>query len=224
MIPKIIHQTWKNKTIPEDWKEAVESVKEKNKHYKYMLWTDESMKKFVKKEYPDFYKTYNGYIHHIQRCDAFRFLVLYKYGGIYIDMDIMCKKSLNPLLKYDLVLAKSSNTDSFTNAFIASIPTHPFLKYCIDNLPEYKDSYSFFGKHLHVMNSTGPYFITSMVEAYKLKGNYHILTKEENGGDCNLCTVDKCKGGTYFKYITGNSWHSYDSTLYNMVYCFFKNT
>ena len=226
MIPKIIHQTWKNKTIPEAWKEAVESVKEKHKNYKYILWTDESMKQFVKKEFPDFYKTYNAYEHHIQRCDAFRFLVLYVYGGIYIDMDIMSKKSLNPLLKYDIVFVKQPYDNSFTNAFIACIPSHPFIQYCINKLPEYKDSYSFFGKHVHVMNSTGPYFLKKMVEHYKAEKhtlkNHYILTKEEYSGDCTSCTFDTCKGGTYFKHIAGQSWHSYDSTLYVNTYCFLK--
>ena len=102
MIPKIIHQTWKNETIPDKWKESVGSVKAHHKSYKYMLWTDKAMKEFVKKEYPEFYKTYNDYPNPIQRCDAFRFLVLYKYGGIYIDMDIGCKKSVYSLLKYPL--------------------------------------------------------------------------------------------------------------------------
>jgi mannosyltransferase OCH1-like enzyme len=28
MIPKIIHQTWKTKTIPERWKDSVDSCKQ----------------------------------------------------------------------------------------------------------------------------------------------------------------------------------------------------
>ena len=51
MIPKIIHQTWKNKQIPDEWNHAVESCKKINSHYKYILWTDETMKNFVKKEF-----------------------------------------------------------------------------------------------------------------------------------------------------------------------------
>ena len=225
MIPKIIHQTWKNKTIPEHWKEGVEKCKEKHKSYKYILWTDETMKIFVKKEYPWFYKTYNEYPHVIQRCDAFRYLVLYKYGGIYIDMDIICKKSLKPLLKYDLVLVKSGNYDTLTNSFIVSTKENPFIKYCIDNLIKFKDSNSFFGKHLHIMNSTGPFFINTMAKEYKLskKDNYYILTKDEFTGDCTVCSLDTCKGGTYFNHVVGESWHSFDTKIYNGLLCIYKN-
>jgi mannosyltransferase OCH1-like enzyme len=224
MIPKIIHQTWKTKTVPDKWKESVKSCKQEHKSYKYMLWTDKAMKEFVKKEYPEFYKTYNDYPHPIQRCDAFRYLVLYKYGGIYIDMDIGCKKSVYSLLKYDLVLVKSANYDTLTNSFMISTKENPFMKYCIDHLIEYKDSYSLFGKHLHIMQSTGPFFINSMANEYKLskKDNHYILTSKEFSGDCNVCTVSDCDGGTYFTHVVGSSWHSLDSTIYNSMLCMYK--
>lgn len=92
MIPKIIHQTWKNTKIPDNWIDAQKSCKILHPDYKYILWTHEDMDKFVKSEYPNFYKTYISYKYDIQRCDAFRYLVLYTYGGIYLDLDIVCKK------------------------------------------------------------------------------------------------------------------------------------
>jgi mannosyltransferase OCH1-like enzyme len=225
MIPKIIHQTWKNKQIPDEWNHAVESCKKINSHYKYILWTDETMKNFVKKEYPEFYNIYKKYKYDIQRCDAFRYLVLYKYGGIYLDMDIVCLKKLDSFLKYDIVLAKSSNiSSSYTNAFFMVKPNHPFIKYCIDMLPEYINSYSYFGKHLHVMNSTGPVFLTNMINKYDLTKitKYYVLTNNEYAGDCNVCNENTCKGGEYFIQIHGNSWHSYDSTIYNFGLCNYK--
>ena len=223
MIPHIIHQTWKTDKIPDVWKEAVEACKNKHKSYRYILWTDASMKKFVKEEYPEFYKTYISYPNPIQRCDAFRYLVLYKYGGIYIDMDLMCKKSFTDLLKYDLVLVKSANYDTLTNSFIVSTPKNPFMKYLIDNLEKYKDSYSIFGKHFHIMNSTGPFFINSMAKEYGLKksDNYYILSKKEFSGDCNVCTIKDCKGGIYFDHVVGNSWHSLDTTILNTTMCMY---
>lgn len=225
MIPHIIHQTWKNTKIPERWKDSVQACKDLHKTYKYMFWTDKTMKDFVKKEYPEFYKTYVEYPNEIQRCDAFRYLVLYKYGGIYIDMDLMCKISIAPLLKYKLVFVKSANFDTLTNSFIISTPKNPFIKYCIDNLEKYKDSHSFFGKHLHIMNSTGPFFINKMVKDYHLKkeDKYYILSKKEFSGDCNMCTLKECTGGLYFNNVVGESWHSLDSKIYNGALCIYKS-
>ena len=136
-------------------------------------------------------------------------------------MDIACKRDLDPLLKYDLVMARSSNIRStVTNSFFMSKPKHPFIKYCIDRLPDYKHSY-FFGKHIHVMNSTGPLFIQSMVKRYgeeQIEG-VHFLSNKEYAGDCNACSESVCKGGVYFTHVSGNSWHGWDSTCYNFIMC-----
>lgn len=225
MIPKIIHQTWKTLDIPEQWKDAVELCKTINEEYKHIIWSDEMMENFVKKEYPDFFDIYMSYIHDIQRCDSFRYLVLYKYGGIYLDMDIVCKKNLDSLLKYDLVISNSANTpSSFTNAFYMVTPNNPFIKFCIDNLPNYVNSYYYFGKHLHVINSTGPEFLTNMIKKYGKKNikNLYVLNSKEFAGDCSVCNEDNCAGGIYFKHIAGNSWHSFDSTFYNLIICNYK--
>lgn len=161
MIPKIIHQTWKTEHIPKQWKYAVQSCKTINKEFTHMLWTDENMDKFVKQYYPNFYKIYKSYKYNIQRCDVFRYLVLYKYGDIYLDMDIICNKNLFKFLHYNLVLAHFSNIEkSFTNAFFIVIPNHPFFKYCIESLSENMNNYQYFGKHLHVMYSTSPSYLT----------------------------------------------------------------
>jgi len=71
------------------------------------------------------------------------------------------------------------------------------------------------------MNSTGPYFLTMMINEYKTKNipNNYIIYKNEFSGDCNICNENKCSGGIYFNHITGNSWHSYDSRIYNFILC-----
>jgi mannosyltransferase OCH1-like enzyme len=228
MIPKIIHQTWKTREIPHQWQSAVQSCKALHPDYEYILWTHETMAEFVKTEYPDFLQTYTGYKYDIQRCDAFRYLVLYKYGGIYLDLDMICKKKLDGLLTYDFVLGKSLNTSSsyassYANCFFMVIPQHPFIKFCIEQLPHYAQSFVYFGKHLHIMNSAGPLFLTKMIAKYKNIPNMYVLTQTEFAGDCNVCNFNKCQSGTYFNHFEGNStWNSWDSTFYNAVFCNYK--
>ena len=88
MIPSILHQTWKNKEIPDQWKASYDSCQRVMASYTRRLWTDEEMEAFVKQNYPEMYDTYMSYPHHIQRCDSFRYMLLYKIGGVYLDMDI----------------------------------------------------------------------------------------------------------------------------------------
>jgi mannosyltransferase OCH1-like enzyme len=80
-VPKIIHQTYKNATIPEGWQEPYESCRAINAGYEFILWTDEKMSTFIKEYYPWFIPTYEAYPYSIQRVDAFRYFVIYHYGG-----------------------------------------------------------------------------------------------------------------------------------------------
>ena len=227
MIPKIIHQTWKTREIPLKWQKAVESCKTLHPNYEYRLWTDETMTTFMQTTYACFYPTYQNYKHPIQRCDAFRYFVLYTYGGIYLDLDIECKQKLEPLLLNDLVLSKSANiSTSYTNSFLMAAPQHPFMRYCFEHLLAYKDRFLYLGKHMHIMHSTGPLFLTKMLEKYTKHNNKivnsYILTQAEFAGDCSVCNETKCHGGVYFKHLVGNSWHSWDSTIYNVLLCHYK--
>jgi mannosyltransferase OCH1-like enzyme len=184
------------------------------------LWTDQTMDTFMKTQYPEFYPLYTSYPYTIQRCDAFRYFVLYTYGGIYLDMDIVCKQSLEKFLTYEIVLTHSHTPGSlFTNALFMTVPKHPFMKYCIDHLFHSRNHFQYFGKHLHVMNSTGPYFLSKRVKEYGPMEHAYFLTRDDYAGDCTICNESKCTGGTHFTHVSGLSWSELDSTLYNALYC-----
>jgi hypothetical protein len=40
-VPKLLHQTWKDKNVPEQWRNAQHSCISRHKDYTYKLWTDE---------------------------------------------------------------------------------------------------------------------------------------------------------------------------------------
>jgi len=104
-----------------------------------------------------------------------------------------------------------------------AIPNHPFIKFCIEALPKHMyDSY-YYGKHWHVINSTGPIFLTNRLKEYGKIPNIRILTKAEQSGDCVLCNLDTCEGGEYFKQIVGQSWIGIDTQVYNLAYCHSTN-
>lgn len=46
-------------------------------------------REFIEKEYPWFLQTYDGYDHPIMRADVIRYFALRKFGGIYIDLDVV---------------------------------------------------------------------------------------------------------------------------------------
>ena len=70
-----------------------DSIIRHNPEYHYILWKDIDIHEFMKSYYPAFYQMFLSYKYKIQQIDAFRYFILYHYGGIYIDLDIGCKAS-----------------------------------------------------------------------------------------------------------------------------------
>ena len=217
---KIIHQLWKNENIPIEWIESHNQYKKLYNDYKYILWTDQTMKEFIEKNYNWFLHTYNNYKYNIQRVDAFRYFVLYHMGGIYSDLDIIPLKKMDILLQYDNSIPITKNKNIFsglslTNSFMCSKPQSQLMKYCIDNLILYKDKKKKLGRHLHVLSTTGPMFLSNIVKKYYKgyptieKDNIYIIPEKlfnPPQKDYSIC-----------KHLPGGSWHSYDSQLFDFI-------
>lgn len=175
-IPKIIHQVYEDLSgPPENLRILSESWKKNNPDWKYMFWTKSEMEDLVN-DFPDFEGIYHKLPFNVQRWDVIRYMILYKYGGLYVDMDYECLKSLDSLLvstKCVLGLepqehAKKINSEYLPgNAFMASVPNHPFwlavIEY-IKNLNLY--NYNEESKVRYILESTGPFMINCVLNNY----------------------------------------------------------
>ena len=72
-IPKIMHQMYKNDTLPEKMKECQDSFLNLHKDWEYKFWTDESIDNFIKTEYDWFYPVFTSFKYPIQRIDSSRY-------------------------------------------------------------------------------------------------------------------------------------------------------
>lgn len=136
-IPRIIHQTWRDaETIPSSWQQASNSCRHLHPGYQYRLWTDKTARELIESEFPCLLPTYDSYPYDIQRADMIRLVILYVYGGIYLDLDIICLKSLEQLLSYELILPRTRPM-GLSNDFIMAQAKHPFLWQVINDLPKY---------------------------------------------------------------------------------------
>jgi len=211
LIPKIIIQTWKTNIIPNKYKNDIKSIKAFNPDYQYLFFTDEDIEFFLKKFYPDYYKSYSKLPVKIQQIDYFRYIAIYHYGGFYFDLDMTCFKSLDPLLYYDCVFPVDQNLSTYSckrkriktlckndilsikfligqYAFAAK-PRNDFIKKLIDNIHENIDDYLIRYEtdktHNYVYSTTGPDFVTYEYMDYNRKEDIHILLydKDQYFGD-----------------------------------------
>lgn len=112
MIPKNIYIT--HETYEDLYKFEKQIIKTSlnNPNYKIIFYNAEKRIIFIKKYYPEFYFYYK----HIDirygamKADIFRILILYHYGGIYIDIKSM-------LININEIFEKYPNKDFYTTSF-----------------------------------------------------------------------------------------------------------
>jgi mannosyltransferase OCH1-like enzyme len=133
-VPKIIHQTapGDKKKWKDVWFKCQDSWKTKFPQWEYKLWDDDDIDLFMKNEFPKFYEdVFSKYTENIHRIDAFRYFVLYKYGGMYADMDYECIKNFDFMIANDKVSLNESMHDwdgGYQNALMISPKGHKFWK------------------------------------------------------------------------------------------------
>ncbi|KAI9811001.1 MAG: hypothetical protein M1827_005733 [Pycnora praestabilis] len=205
LIPKIIHQTYLNSSIPDHWKVAQQSCIDLHEDYEYILWTDAKSREFIAKEYPWFLDSFDGYPHPIQRADAIRYFVLAHFGGIYIDLDDGCNRRLDPLLSYPAWLRRTIPT-GISNDVMGAVPQHPFFLRVIDALQVYDRNWRF--PYITVMYSTGPLFLSVIWKEY-ISGE---PTEEARVRVLMPDAYNKHKW-SFFSHHRGSSWHGKDARM-----------
>lgn len=170
MIPKNIHQIWTQgcDRVPEKTKKYVDGWKKKD-GYTYMCWSDESIRELLKTYDASLIDIYNSFHLPQQRSDFGRYLILYLYGGIYIDMDIEAGSgSLDSLLDKNKIVTGSGGHSGVTQSFIGAAPSHPMFKDLIEHIRNsYKRKWYECVDVLYVERTTGGRIYVSMIEKYR---------------------------------------------------------
>lgn len=99
-IPKIIIQTSKSSNIDRsDWIEYQTSVRTVNPEYDLQHYSDEEARFFIATHYGGTPLEHAYEISTpIMRADLFRLAAIYELGGFYMDMDMLAKSSLDPIV------------------------------------------------------------------------------------------------------------------------------
>lgn len=181
-IPLIIHQSWKSHKLPDNFLQWAKTFQDRHARWTYKLWTDDDNDRLVEDEFPWFKNTYKGFKSQIMRIDVVRFLYMYKYGGVYADLDFESLKNLEPLLKdkRGVVVAQMGTRNTFghriPNAWMASTPGHPFWMYCVHMSTELHRA----GER-QAEAVAGPIMLTKAVDAWHKEHRYEQLDVIEPG-------------------------------------------
>lgn len=183
--------------------------------YEYMLWTDDLSREFIKEHYPAQLQMYDSYPFAIQRADAIRYFILHHFGGVYMDLDMGCRRRMDPLLQgdWDVVLAVTKPV-GVSNDLIFSSKESAFMDDTVHGLAAFNHQYVM--NYPTVMFSTGPMFLSAQLAIY---GSAHpitpsnpvqavrVLPKSLYGKNAPQETVPH----SFFSHFYGSSWHANDA-------------
>jgi mannosyltransferase OCH1-like enzyme len=178
-IPNTIYQTYKTNQISRKmYERTVDIVLDLNSNCNYKFYSDEKINTFIQDEYDiHVLNIFNKLTIGAAKGDLFRYLILYKFGGIYCDLDNVVTKSFEKYLRDDdkFVVLRNENDRIDMHVFCV-IPKHPLLKQIIDKTLYNIEHYTGTQKTGHV---TGPFMYRPIVEEY-MRHNSDVRVVDEN--------------------------------------------
>jgi len=165
-VPRHLHQillTEGGRASHGKYAVAMDSCRNIHPGWNYTLWEDDTAVHFMRDNYPAILPHYLGYPQRIQRANILRYALLHHFGGVYLDIDVTCLTPLDPLLNLHW-LTPGAHPAGVNNAFILSIPYHPFLQHLLDAVPSRDIKWGL--PYVENMLSTGCMFFSNRWMSY----------------------------------------------------------
>ena len=197
-IPKNIFQTYINNNYHNDSHfNCVQSLIDFNPDFNYYFYNDIECRTFIKKNYNEsILNAYDILYPSAFKADLFRYLIIYKYGGIYLDNKYLVRRSFNSIINIDdsNLYCQDTKKDLLFNSLLISEKENIYYKHIINHIVN-NTNQNFYGKcPLHV---TGPRLFYEHFKDQNIKlkhvvrepkKNYLNCTIEENDGNIFLNT------------------------------------
>ena len=187
-IPLLIHQVYEDMNGPsKDLMAISANWKKFHPEWEYRFWNKDAMEDFLQTDFPDFLPAYRNYPYNVQRWDAIRYLILYRFGGLYADMDYECLAPMDFLLQDAaccmgleprIHAIRFNKTFIVGNALMATVPAHPYFKMLIEDMMENQHTVFSNVRVAQILDSTGPFLTTRIYVNYPDKEQIRLLPAE----------------------------------------------
>ena len=156
LIPRIFHQIWVGPDpFPEEFAPYQETWLGLNPGWELRLWTEENLPDDLERK-----EAYERLRQPAERADVLRLELLYRQGGVYVDVDFECLRAIEPLLEDVDVFVARPKRRRINNAIMGSVPRHPLLARAVREI----EPRSTFGPVDKAR--TGPLFLRRLLRDY----------------------------------------------------------
>lgn len=174
-IPAKIHLVFlnKNEAYPPVFRNCIKRIKKMHPRWEVNIYNEDDADRIISKHMPYIKIVYDNYHHLIQKADIFRVILVYLYGGFYLDMDMYCFKPLDDLRRFKLVLGEEKTLTNevcqkhnliekirVANYMFGSVAEHPFWLVFLQKAVE--NSLKVISQENDILASTGPGLLSNV--------------------------------------------------------------
>ncbi|EEA19303.1 hypothetical protein TMatcc_009440 [Talaromyces marneffei ATCC 18224] len=214
LVPPILHHIHLGPHKPRpEWLGARDECIKYHLNWTAYIWDDNAAEKLVKEEFPHLNDMWNNYRYPVERVDALRYMVLQKYGGVVLDFDLACKRSLGPLRRFEFV-APAAHPTGFSIGFMMASQGNEFVRDLVNNLAPYNHVW-FYLPYVAVMFSTGCHYASTIFTLQENRTSLRILGGIP--GSPRLHMLNGFVDTPLFRHLGSSSWHNFDAALINWI-------
>lgn len=141
-IPPKIYQTFKTERLPLITRWHIYKLKKRNPDFEYHFFKDEDILNFIKSEFDEeVYCQYQKLNIGAAKADFFRYAILFKFGGIYLDIDSVIREKISSFVSIEndsALISLGKHKKNYVQWALFYESGHPFLeetwKLVIDNI------------------------------------------------------------------------------------------
>lgn len=164
-IPRIFHFVWLGgNQFPPQFKEYQRTWAKKHPNWVLKVWSEKNLFNLINKNYLSLCNNYS------EMSDLIRYECLYRYGGIYLDVDFECFKNIEPLIEDREIFISTEDNYHLCGGIIGSVKNHPLIYRLIKKIPTQLEE----TKDLTSDKRIGPKFVTENIR----KDEITVLPKE----------------------------------------------
>jgi hypothetical protein len=129
LIPRIFHQIWVGpEPLPDEYAAYGQTWLDHHPGWERRLWSEDNLPEGLR---PEVYERLRA---PAERANVLRLELLSRQGGVYVDTDFECLRSIEPLIEDAELFITLAKPGRVNNALMGSVPGHPLIAEALDQI------------------------------------------------------------------------------------------
>ncbi len=130
LIPRVFHQIWLGPDrLPDEYARYQQTWLDHHPDWQLHLWTEDNLPHPLRR--PEAAEKLRV---PAERANILRLELLWRHGGVYLDTDFECLRSIEPLIDQAELFISLAKPGRVNNALMGSIPNHPLLDHALEQI------------------------------------------------------------------------------------------